>query len=94
MLEHDRIDISKGIDIKKQTYQKNLKFVILGIGFKYEPHLFNGCYGLMRKVFSFNDVALIYVKGTAYRTHFWNMSKDDAINIVNDSNLICKMGVL
>ena len=30
MLEYDRIDISEGIDIKKQTHQKSAKFVIIG----------------------------------------------------------------
>ena len=30
MLEYDKIDISEGIDIKKQTHQKNVKFVIIG----------------------------------------------------------------
>ena len=28
---------------------------------------------------SFNDVAFIYVKGKAYRIHFWYMSKDDQL---------------
>ena len=43
---------------------------------------------------SFNNVAIIYVKGNAYKIHFWYMSKDDAINIMNSSNLVYKMGVL
>ena len=43
---------------------------------------------------SFNDVAVIYVKGSAYRIHFWYMSKDDAISIMKNSNLINKKGVL
>ena len=43
---------------------------------------------------SFNNVAIVYVKGSAYRIHFWYMSKDDAINIMNGSNLIDKKGVL
>ena len=43
---------------------------------------------------SFDDVAIIYVKGSAYRIHFWYMSKDDAISIMNNSNLIDKKGVL
>ena len=30
MLPYDRIDISDGIDIKKQTYQKSVRFVIIG----------------------------------------------------------------
>ena len=48
----------------------------------------------MQKAVSFNDVAIVYVKGSAYRIHFWYMSKDDAINIMNNSSLIDKMGVL
>ena len=43
---------------------------------------------------SFNDVAIAYVKGNAYRIHFWYMSKDNAISIMNNSNLIDKNGVL
>ena len=43
---------------------------------------------------SFNNVAIVYVKGSAYRIHFWYRSKDDAINIMNNSNLVDKMGVL
>ena len=42
----------------------------------------------MQEAVSFNDVAIIYVKGSAYRIHFWYMSKDDAISIMNNSNLI------
>ena len=43
---------------------------------------------------SFNDVAIVYVKGNAYRIHFWYMGKNDAISIMNNSNLIDKKGVL
>ena len=64
------------------------------IGFKHKPHLSNGCHGLMQKAVSFNDVAIVYVKESAYRIHFLYMSKDDAINIMNNSSLIDKMGVL
>ena len=48
----------------------------------------------MRKAMSFNNIAIVYVKGKAYRINFWYMSKDDAINIMNGSNLVDKMGVL
>ena len=44
----------------------------------------------MQKAMSFNDVAIVYVKGSAYRIHFWYMSKDDAVSIMNNSNLIDK----
>ena len=68
--------------------------VFKDISFKYEPYLCNSCHNLMQKAMSFNDVAIVYVKGSAYRIHFWYMSKDDAINIMNGSNLVDKRGVL
>ena len=48
----------------------------------------------MRKAMSFNNVAIVYVKGNDYRIHFWYMSKDDAINMMNGSILGDKRGVL
>ena len=48
----------------------------------------------MQKAMSFNSVAIFYVKGSAYWIHFWCITKDDAINIMNDSNLTDKKGVL
>ena len=96
MLEYNRIDISEGIDVNKTSESKECDichyWYFKDIGFKYEPYLCNGCHDLMQKAMSFNNVAIVYVKGSAYRIQFWYMRKDDAINIMNDSNLIDKMG--
>ena len=98
MLEYDRIDISEGININKTNAPKECKichyWFFKDIGFKYEPYLWTVCHGLMQKAIGFNDVALVYVKGSAYRIYFWYMSKYDAISIMNNSNLIDKMDVL
>ena len=98
MLEYDRIDISEGIDVNKTNLSKKCDichyWYFKGIGFKYEPYLCNGCHNSMQKAISFNNVAIIYVKVSAYRINFWHMSKNDAINIMNGSNLIDKSGVL
>ena len=53
---------------------------------KYEPYLYNVCHDLMQKTMSFNDVAVVSVKGSEYRTHFWCMRKDDVIRVMNDLN--------
>ena len=42
----------------------------------------------------FNNITIVYVKGVAYRIHFWYMSKNDVINIINGSNLADKKDVL
>ena len=48
----------------------------------------------MQKAIGFNNIAVVYIKGSAYRIHFWYMSKDDAVNSMNGSNLADKRGVL
>ena len=96
MLEYDRIDIWEGIDIKKTNASKECKichyWCFKDINFKYEPHLCDGCH--VQKAVSFNNIAIVYVKGSAYRIQFWYMSKDNAINIMSNSSLVDKMGVL
>ena len=98
MLEYNRTNISEGIDVNKTSFSKECDIChycyFKNIGFKYESFLCNGCHNLMQKAMSFNNVVIVYVKGSAYRIHFWYMSKDDAINIMNGSNLVDKRGVL
>ena len=100
MLEYDRIDISEGNGQKGNgtNWSKEHKichyWYFKDIGFKYKSYLCNGCHSLMQKAISFYDVAFVYVKGSAYRIHFSYMSKDDGISIMNNSNLINKIGVL
>ena len=98
MLEYDKIDISEGIDVNKTNASKECDicnfWYIKDIGFKYEPYVCNGCHDLMQKVMSFNDVAIVCVKRSAYRIHFWYMSKDDAISIMNNFNFVDKKDVL
>ena len=92
MLEYERIDIWKGIDVNKTNLSKEYDichyWYFKDIGFKYEPYLCNGCHDLMQIAMSFNNI-----KRRAYRINFWHLSKGDAINIMNGSNLVDKMGV-
>ena len=88
MLKYDRIDIFEGIDVNKTSLSKkcdichywHLSFILC-----------NGCYDFMQEAMSFNNVAIVYVKGSAYKIDFWYMSKDDAINIMIGCNLVDKM---
>ena len=81
MLEYDRIDISEGIDVNKTNASEECDichyWYFKDIGFKYKPYLCNGCYDLMQKAMTFNNVAIVHVKGSAYRIHFWYMGKDE-----------------
>ena len=74
MLEYDRIDISERIDINKTSASKKCDichyWYLKDIGFKYEPHLCNGCHDLMQKAMSFNNITIVYIKRSAYGIHF------------------------
>ena len=97
MQEYERIDISEGIDVNKRNLLKECDichyWYFKDTGFKYEPYLCNVCHDLMQKAMSFNNISIVYVKGSSYRIHFWYMTKFDAINIMNGSNLADKRGV-
>ena len=98
MLEYNRIDISEGLVVNKTNLSKECDichyYYLKDIGFKYEPYPCNGCHDLMQKAMSFNNVAIVNVKVNAYRIQLLHMSKDDAINIINNSNLTDKRGVI
>ena len=48
----------------------------------------------MQKAMNFNDAAIVSIKDSDYRTYLWCKSRDDAISIINNSNLNEKRGLL
>ena len=48
----------------------------------------------MQKAINFDDVALVFVKRSDYRIHFWYKNKNDILNIIKTSNLNEKTGSL
>ena len=96
MLEYDKIDISEGNYIDKTNASKECDichyWYFLDKNFNFEPYLCNGSHDMMQKAMTFNDVAIVSIKGNDYRIHFWYMSKDDAISTMNNSSLNEKAG--
>ena len=48
----------------------------------------------MQKSIDFKNIAIAYVKKSAYRINFLYMSKREAKELMNNSNLIDKKGIL
>ena len=98
MLEYDRIDISEGTDLDKTNKSKEYDichyWYFLDKNFNYELYLCNGCHDVMQKAMSFNDVAIVSIKGNDDRIHFWYMSKNDAIVLMTNSDLKDTNGIL
>ena len=99
MLEYDRIDISEGIDIKKCNETSRAcslcKFYyFLNKNFNYQMYLCDRCHDMSMKANSMQNLAIFYHKGNAYRVYFVFMSKNDAFNLIKNSNIIDKKGML
>ena len=69
-------------------------YCFLEVNFRFQPKVCDGCHDLMHNVISFNDISIISVKGNDYRIHLSYISKNEAINILNDSSLSEKSGPL
>ena len=48
----------------------------------------------MQKAMNFNDAAIVSIEGNDYRIHFCCMSKNDAINLMNNFSLNKNTGLL
>ena len=99
MLEYDKVYIFEGTDVNKSNASKECDIChywhFLNKNFNiYESYLFNGCCDSVQKAMNFNDTDIVSVKGIDYRIHFWYISKDDAINIMKNSNLNKKSRLL
>ena len=68
MLEYDRIDVSRGV---KRIFCHYWYF--LEINFRFQTKVCDGCYDLMQNATSFNDAAIVSVKGNDYRILFFGI---------------------
>ena len=98
MLEYERNHVLEGIDVNKlhdKSEECNLchYWYFADKNFNHEPYYCNGSHNMMMKAVRFTDVAVVSVKRNSYRIHFCFISKNDAINLLNNSVLSNK-GVL
>ena len=54
------------------------------IGYKYEPYVCNKCHGLSMMAYELKNIAILNVNGVDYRCVLWNMTKNEAINVLNN----------
>ena len=62
------------------------------VGFKFEPHVCNKCHVLIT-AYELKNLLILNVKAVDFRCVFWGISRDEAVNRLNNSVLEDK-GVL
>ena len=63
------------------------------IGDTFEPHVCNKCHNVLMAAYELKNIVILNVKGVAYRCIPWGISKNEVVNILNNSVLEDK-GVL
>ena len=98
MLEYDRIDLSEGIDVNKTSNSRECSlchyYYFLDINFNYQKCLCDGCPDMSMKANSMQNLAIVYHGKNVYRVNFVFISKNDAYNLIKNSNVIDKTGLL
>ena len=90
MLQCERINISEEIDINKTSASKNVCFVSIST-LKMLVINLNRMFKLT--AYELKNIAILNVKGVDYRCIPWGISKNEVVNILNNSVLEDK-GVL
>ena len=96
MPQYEKIHALEGIDANKSLDKSKERdlchyWYFVNENFNYQPYLCNGCHDLMMKAVIFNDVPIVCVKRNDYRIHFSFMSKNDALDLLNNSVLSNKV---
>ena len=98
MLYYDRIDVSEGIDVNKTSASKECDvchyWYFLNFSFKFQPNVCNRCHGLLMMSVKLSDIAILNTKGSDYLCIIILISKNDAINVMQNADLTEKSRTL
>ena len=91
MMQYDRIDVSKGIDIIKRSDSKECMLChywhFKDVSFKFQPYLCNGCHAVPMMAYKSKNIAMLTAKGVDYRSILWSISRDESVDRLNNTVL-------
>ena len=98
MLYCDRIDVSDAIDVKKTSPSKECDvchcWYFLNYSFKFQPNVCNRRHNLLMMCIILSDIAILNIKSSDYHYITSLISKNEAINLLQNADLTTKNGTL
>ena len=98
MLYYDRIDVSEGIDVNKPSALKGCDvchyWYFLNCKFKFQGNVCNRCHGLLIMSINLSDIANLNVKGSDHRFIISLISKNEALDLMQNADLTEKSRTL
>ena len=94
MSYYDRIDVSEEIDVNKTSGSKECDichyWYFLNGGFTFQPNVCDGCHDLLMMSMNLTDIAILNMKVADYCCIISVISKSEAMNFVQNIDLIEK----
>ena len=91
LLYYDRINVSEGIDVNKTSASKECDvchyWYFLSNSFKIQPNVCNRCHDLPMMSINLSDSAVLNIKGPSYCCIISLISKNEAINVMENADL-------
>ena len=91
MLQYKKISVSEGIDTNKTILSKECMichyWYFRDVGFKFELHACKKCHDILMTAYELKSIAKLNVKSVSFRCILWGISKDEAVNRLNNSVL-------
>ena len=98
MLYYDRINISEGINVNKKSEWKECDichyYYFLDKGFKFQRNVYNRCHDLLMMSVSLSDIAILNSETADYWCINSVISKNEAVNLIQNADLTEKSGTL
>ena len=88
MLQYGKISVSEEIDTNKTSASKECMlchyWYFKDVGFKFEPHVCNKCHDILITAYELKNIATLNVKGVDFRCILLGISRDEAVNRLNN----------
>ena len=88
MLQNKKIDVSEVINVNKTNASKECLlchyWYFKDVGFKFEKHVCKKCHDVLMTVYELKNIAILSVRGVDFRCILWGISRDDAVNRLNN----------
>ena len=98
MLSYERIDISEGIDVNKTSALKECDvchyWYFLNYSFKFQSNVCNRCHDLLMMSKKICHITILNINGSDYHCIISLISKNEAINLLQNANLTEKSRTL
>ena len=87
-MNYKNVTVSEGIDVNKTSLSKECElchyWLFKDVGFKFEPHVCNGCHDLLTIAYGLENIAILSAKGATFRYILWGISRNEGLRRLNN----------